>query len=96
VALVKRTVHAVEPATESPASGRLAAVVGTPGVGDVPTWDGSQYIPSAGASGPGSMVPTYIAPGETFTVLTNHQALFTMEINNEGTLIVDGFLVEVD
>lgn len=44
----------------------------------------------------GSMVPYYIAPGETFTVPEFKQALFAMLIDNAGTLAVDGFLLEVD
>lgn len=42
------------------------------------------------------MVPTFIAAGETFTVPTNRQALYAMPIDNEGILIVDGFLINVD
>jgi len=42
------------------------------------------------------MTPTYIAPTETFVVPEFRQALYAMLIDNEGTLIVDGFLVEVD
>lgn len=44
----------------------------------------------------GGMVPTYIAPTEVFTVPVNRQALFAMLIENDGTLIVDGYLVEVN
>lgn len=42
------------------------------------------------------MVPYYIAPTETFTVPLYKQALFEMNIDNEGILVVDGFLIEVD
>lgn len=41
-------------------------------------------------------VPTYIAPGETFTVPANRQVLFAIDIVNDGDLIVDGDLVMVD
>lgn len=44
----------------------------------------------------GAMVPTYIDPAETFTVPANRQALFTVPIDNEGILDVDGVLEEVN
>jgi hypothetical protein len=47
----------------------------------------------AGATG---MTPYYIGPGETFIVPEFKQALFAMLIDNEGTLDVEGFLLEVD
>jgi len=50
----------------------------------------------AGASGANGMVPYFIATGETFTVPVFKQALFSMNIDNEGTLAIDGFLIEVD
>lgn len=49
-----------------------------------------------GEDGLNGMVPYYIAPGETFTVPEYKQALFAMNIDNEGILEVDGFLIEVD
>lgn len=44
------------------------------------------------------MAPTYIAASETFTVPEFRQALYVLEIEIEagGSLVVDGFLVEVD
>jgi hypothetical protein len=42
------------------------------------------------------MVPYFVASGDTFTVPEFKQALFSMLIDNEGTLAVDGFLLEVD
>lgn len=50
----------------------------------------------AGRDGANGMVPYFIAMGETFTVPEFKQALFAMNIDNEGTLEVDGFLIEVD
>jgi hypothetical protein len=47
-----------------------------------------------GADGP--MVPYYIAPGETFTVPVFKQATYAMTIDNEGTLVLDGYLILVD
>lgn len=50
----------------------------------------------AGADGANGMVPYFIASGETFTVPEFKQALFAMNIDNEGILDVEGFLIEVD
>lgn len=54
--------------------------------------------PSSGGGGidTDDMVPYYIAPGETFTIPEYKQALFAMNIDNEGILEIDGFLIEVD
>lgn len=49
-----------------------------------------------GAQGVNGMVPYFIGPGETFTVPIYKQALFSMNIDNTGDLVVDGFLIEVD
>lgn len=43
----------------------------------------------------GAAVPHFIASGDTYTVALYKQALFTMPIDNEGDLVVDGYLVEV-
>lgn len=47
---------------------------------------------SAGSSG----VPYFVAVGDTFSVPLYIQALFTMPIDCEGDLDIEGFLVEVD
>jgi hypothetical protein len=61
---------------------------------------GGDVIPgpagAPGIDGANGMVPYSIALGETFTVPVNKQALFAMNIDNSGTLVVDGFLIEVD
>lgn len=53
-----------------------------------------------GPAGAGSslfeLTPYYIPSGETFTVPVNKQALFSETIINDGTLVVDGLLLEVD
>lgn len=49
-----------------------------------------------GEDGANGMVPYFIAAGETFTVPEFKQALFAMNIDNEGILEIDGFLIEVD
>lgn len=48
------------------------------------------------ASSGGTMVPTLIAAGDTFTVPVNKQALFKLPITVEGDLIVRGDLLEVN
>ena len=40
-------------------------------------------------------VPYYIGVTETFTVPVNKQALFSIPIVNDGTIVVDGYLVGV-
>jgi hypothetical protein len=45
---------------------------------------------------PGGFVPTYVLPGETFTVPENRQALYALPIVNDGVFIIDGNLVAVD
>lgn len=47
------------------------------------------------ASGGSSAVPYFLAAGDTFSVAENTQALFSVTINNEGWLDVEGLLVEV-
>lgn len=44
----------------------------------------------------GAFTPTLIEADESFTVPTNRQVLFTVPIVNDGELILDGELVEVD
>lgn len=46
--------------------------------------------------GDAQWTPTFIAVGETFTVPVFKQVLFATIIDNEGTLDVQGMLVEVD
>jgi hypothetical protein len=62
--------------------------------GDVLVWDAGSSTWVAGSI-PGGMVPYYIAPTETFTVPLYKQALYSMDIDNTGTLDVVGFLLEV-
>lgn len=59
--------------------------IGPPGINGIPGEDGAN-----------GMVPYYIAPTEEFIVPEFKQALFAMNIDNEGILTVDGFLIEVD
>lgn len=61
--------------------------------GDVIGWDSTaaKFVP-AGAGA----VPTYIAPDKTFRVREYTQALFSMPIDAEGILDVEGFLIGVD
>jgi hypothetical protein len=49
-----------------------------------------------GTDGANGMVPYFIATTETFTIPLFKQALFSMNIDNEGILDIEGFLIEVD
>lgn len=51
---------------------------------------------AAGAAGTGSLMPFYIAADETYTVPAYQQGLFSVPIEVDGVLTVDGLLVEVD
>lgn len=44
----------------------------------------------------GPMTPYFIASDETFVVPEFDQSLFAMNIDNEGILEVNGFLIEVE
>lgn len=59
------------------------------------TVDSQGRITSAAAGVGSGFVPYYIPPATTFTVPVNKQALFSIPIINDGTIIVDGFLVGV-
>ena len=50
---------------------------------------------ASGAGAGAAFVPYYIPPATTFTVPLNKQALFSIPIINDGTIIVDGYLVGV-
>lgn len=54
------------------------------------------YVETSVITGGGGFVPTYIAPTETFIVPANRQALYALPIDNEGIMVIDGFLIEVD
>lgn len=58
--------------------------------------DGISIPGPPGQDGANGMVPYYIATGETFVIPVYKQALFAMNIDNNGTLEIDGFLIEVD
>ena len=58
---------------------------------------GGDTIPGPrGEPGVNGMVPYYIAPSQIFNIPIYKQALFAMNIDNEGILEIDGFLIEVD
>jgi hypothetical protein len=65
--------------------------------GDSDGGGGGDTIPGPkGEAGENGMVPYYISPSEKFTVPIYKQALFSMNIDNEGMLEINGFLIEVD
>ncbi len=53
-------------------------------------------ITGGGGGGGAGMVPYHILAGETFTVPVNKQALFAETIVVDGTLVVNGHLIQVD
>jgi hypothetical protein len=59
-------------------------------------WPSTPTVPDAPSLTIGGMVPTHILSGESFTVPVRRQALFTVPIDNEGVLLVDGVLEAVD
>lgn len=88
----------IDPSTDTtpggPALGAVVVIEGVPSTGQVPMFNGEKFTPQDG--GVGSMVPTYIGPSETFTVPADRQAFFAVAIENDGALVVDGALIEVD
>jgi len=58
-------------------------------VDDLPTDTG-------GTDNTGAMTPIFIESGDTFTIPEDKQAVFAMNIDNEGIIDCEGFLIEVD
>lgn len=71
---------------------------GTIGVPGLDGLDGEDsFFPGPpGLDGANGMVPYFIAASETFTIPLYKQALFSMNIDNEGIIDIEGFLIEVD
>lgn len=57
-------------------------------------YDAIAALPTPAAAG-GDMVPYLIPENTVFTVPINKQALFSMTIDVEGILVVNGFLIQV-
>src|SRR3990167_10084849 len=71
--------------------------ISPPGVDGDSGEDGDIGPPGVdGIDGANGMIPYFIAPDEIFTIPLYKQALFSINIDNEGILEVDGFLTEVD
>lgn len=66
-----------------------------PAEGDRLTWDAALALWRP-APAPDTAVPYFIPADETYSVAANKQALFTMPIDVEGFLDVEGYLVGVD
>jgi hypothetical protein len=97
VPVVQDTAHPDHTDDPDGATGALVALDGPPVSGGVPTYDtGTGKHTSQVPGALGGMVPTFIAPDETFTIPANRQALYAMDIDNEGTLDIEGFLIQVD
>lgn len=56
----------------------------------------AEYVQLSAGDSSNVGVPYFIAVGETFIVPLYRQALYAMDIDVEGFLVVDGFLIEVD
>lgn len=79
--------------------GNITITGGNPG--EVLTTDGSGNLTFAPAGGTAnafvvSPMPYYIAPAETYYVINDRQGLFSLPITIDGSLEVDGVLVQVD
>lgn len=96
---------------DSAADGLLNELLSIPGRDGIIGRDGAQGPPGMdgqdaddpimlpgpqGIDGANGMVPYYISPTETFTIPLYKQALFSMNIDNEGIIDLEGFLIEVD
>ncbi len=65
------------------------------GGGGGPGPQGAQGAPGGGTGGGASGVPLFIASGTTYTVPANQQVLFSMPLDCEGILDIEGFFVQV-
>lgn len=70
-----------------PTAGTAGYALTTDGAGNL-SW-------SAVGSAADSTVPYFIPTGETYTVNTNRQALYSVPIDVEGDLVVNGLLIQV-
>lgn len=64
-------------------------VIATDGTGNL------SFVDPASTQSPAPM-PTYVAPGVTLTINTGYQGLFGYPITVDGTLNVDGVLIDVN
>ena len=80
------------------------AVIGVPPTvpNDIPIWLdyvaktlGDSGVSISAITGAGGMVPYFIPEDETFTVPVYKQGLFSITIDVEGMLVVDGILIMV-
>jgi hypothetical protein len=95
--LTHETTHPDHTDDPAGAAGALVALDGPPVHGGVPTYDsgtGKHTSQVPGASG--GFVPTYIGPGETFTIPVNKQAVFLFPVVNDGDLVISGDFGQVD
>lgn len=79
--------------------GNITITGGNPG--EVLTTDGSGNLTFAPAGGTAnafvvSPMPYYIGPSETYYVINDRQGLFSLPITIDGSLEIDGVLVQVD
>jgi hypothetical protein len=63
--------------------------------GQIISTDGNGNLSFTTVSTSSGMMPYYIPDGETYSVLANKQGLFSIPITIDGTLEVEGILVQV-
>lgn len=69
--------------------GTSGYVIGTDGAGNL------SFVNPSATQSPAPM-PTYVAVGDTLTISANYQGIFGYPITIDGTVVVDGILVDVN
>jgi len=78
------------------AVGNVRITGGTSGQAIVTDGLGNLSFANASASSSPAPMPTYIASGDTVTISANYQGIFGYPITVDGTIVVDGILVDVN
>jgi hypothetical protein len=76
--------------------GNVKIAGGTSGQAIVTDGSGNLIFANASAAATPAPMPTYVAIGDTLTISANYQGLFGYPITVDGTLNVDGILVDVN
>lgn len=78
------------------AVGNVRITGGTSGQAIVTDGLGNLSFANASASSSPAPMPTYVAVGDTLTISANYQGIFGYPITVDGTIVVDGILVDVN
>ena len=78
------------------AVGNVRITGGTSGQAIVTDGLGNLSFANASASSSPAPMPTYVASGDTLTISANYQGIFGYPITVDGTIVVDGILVDVN